>query len=187
VPSPGAPAIKLADTPQRRVAVASAAALLAAEARAPLGLAVVGDGLRRPILGAWAACARVRAHARRGVASGRDGTRWRPVASPVHARARPRARALTRRASPSRVTGVTLRSETLDMRVREPRRSAWTSMTVLAPEAAAAAAGPGGARGWYRTLEYRTYCLDWRSGQVFAAYTNGAALYNRSRCVTRDG
>jgi len=125
IPSPGAPAFKLLDTPARRVAVASAAGLLAAEAAEPEGLAVVGEGLRRRIL------------------------------------------------------GVTLRGETLDMRVREPRRSPWTTRAVLAPPEA----GETG-KFWSKSVEYRTYCLDWNSGQVFAAYTNGAALYNRSRLVS---
>ncbi|KAG8462471.1 hypothetical protein KFE25_010296 [Diacronema lutheri] len=124
LPSPGAPAVRLLDTPARRTAVASAAALLAAEAAEPRGLADVADGKRMPIL------------------------------------------------------GVTLRSETLDMTIREPRRSAWTSRALLAPREAGEFAAF-----WFKTVEYRTYCLDWRSGQVFGAYTNGAALYNRSRLI----
>lgn len=123
-PSPGAPATKLMDTPARRVAVASAAGLLAADAQAPAGLADPGTGRTMPIL------------------------------------------------------GVTLRSESLDAFIRAPRRSEWRTRAVLAPPIAGA-----GADAWYRTVEYRTYCLDWRSNQVFAAYTNGAALYNRSRLL----
>lgn len=123
-PSPGAPAVRLLETSARRTAVAAAAALLAAEAADPRGLAEVGEH-RRPIL------------------------------------------------------GVTLRAETLDMVIREPRRSAWRALTLLAPPAAGAAAAY-----WVKSVEFRTYCLDWNSGQLFAAYTNGAALYNRSRLLS---